>query len=76
MADKCTVVLQNCVDLQKHVPGPSSETYLKSSLAVNQAMNRKVEDVSDIQAEEEGPVPVPYPAVNPELEMSCVCVHH
>jgi hypothetical protein len=76
MADKCMVVLQYCMDLQKHVPGPCSETYLKSSLAVNQAMNKKVKDVSDIQEEGEDPVPIPYPAVSTELEVSCMCIHH
>jgi hypothetical protein len=63
------------MDLEKCVTGPYSDTYLKSSLIVNRAMNIKVKDVSDIQ-EEEHPVPIPYPALNAELEMSCMCVHH
>jgi hypothetical protein len=58
MADKCMVVLQNCVDLEKHVPGLCSETYPTSSHDANQAMNVKGKEVSDIEVEEKHPVPV------------------
>jgi hypothetical protein len=65
MADKCMVVLQNC-----------NETYPTSSLAVNHAMNINVEEVSVIQGEDEDPLPVSFPAVKAEFEVSCLCVHH
>jgi hypothetical protein len=70
------VVLQNCMDLEKCVPGPYNETYPASFLAANHSMNIKVEEVSIIQEEDEDPLPVSFPAVKAEFEVSCMCVHH
>jgi hypothetical protein len=49
------------------VPGSSSETYDK-----NQVINIKAE-VADIQ-EEEVAVPITFPAIKAEHEVSCICV--
>jgi hypothetical protein len=74
MADKCTVVLQNCMDLQKHVPGTCNVTYPASSHDANQAMNIKVEEVSDVEMEEEHPVPMTFVGIKAEHEVSCMSV--
>jgi hypothetical protein len=74
MADKCMVVLQNCMDLEKHVPGPCSETYPTSSCDAYQAMNIKVEEVSDVEVEEEHPVPMSFIGIKAEHEVSCMSV--
>jgi hypothetical protein len=75
MADKGMLVLQDCMDLERCVPGPHSETYPTSSHDADQAMNIEVEDVSDIQREEEeDPVPISYEAIKAEREVSCVSV--
>jgi hypothetical protein len=62
-------VLQESVDLERCVPGPHSETYPTSPHDAYQAMNIKVEDVSEIK-EEEDPIPVSFPAVKAEHEVS------
>jgi hypothetical protein len=74
MADRGIAVLQNCMDLQKHVPGPCSETYQPSSCDANQAMNIKVEEVSDVDVEEERPVPMAFVGIKAEHEVSCMSV--
>jgi hypothetical protein len=73
MTDKGMLVLQDCMDIEKCVPGPRSETYPTSSHDANQAMNIKVEEDSHIK-EEEDPVPVSCEAIKAELEVSCVSV--
>jgi hypothetical protein len=65
MAAKCTVVLQ------KHVRDVCSETYPASSHDVNQAINIKVEEVSDVEVEEK-PVPVTSVGIKAEHEVSCM----
>jgi hypothetical protein len=70
VTDKCMVVLQ------KHVPGPCSETYPASSNDAYQAMNIKVEEVSVLQEDDEDPLPISFPAVKADYEVSCMCVHH
>jgi hypothetical protein len=66
------VVLQNCVDLERCVPGPHSEKYATFCHDANQAMNIKVEEDSDIQEEEEDPVPMAFIGIKVEQEVSCV----
>jgi hypothetical protein len=73
MTDNCILVLQDCVDLDRCVPGPCSEIYQTSSHDADQALNIKVEKFSDIQ-DEEDPVPKPFPAIKPEVEVSCTSV--
>jgi hypothetical protein len=65
-------VLQNCMDLEKHVSAPCSETYPTSSHDANQAMNIKVEEVSDIEVEEEHPMPMSFIGIKAEHEVSCM----
>jgi hypothetical protein len=74
MADNCTVVLQNCMDLEKHVPGPCSETYPTSSHDVNQGMTIKVEEVSDVEVEEKRAVPMTFVRIKAEHEVSSMSV--
>jgi hypothetical protein len=72
MTDMGMVVLQNCMDMERCVPGPHNETYPTSSHDADQAISSiKVEDV---QEEKEDPVPVSCEAIKAELEVSCVSV--
>jgi hypothetical protein len=66
------VVLQNCMDLEKRVPAPCSQTYPTSSRDANLAMNIKVEAVSDIEVEEEHPMPMTFIGIKAEHEVSCM----
>jgi hypothetical protein len=68
--DKGTVVLQSCMDLLKIVPGSYSETYHDG----NQVINVKVEDVTRTQ-EEGNPVPITFPVIKAEHEVSCMSVY-
>jgi hypothetical protein len=50
MTDKGVVVLQNCMDMERCVPGSHSETYPTSSHDADQAISTiKVEEVSGVQ---------------------------
>jgi hypothetical protein len=63
--------LQNCVNFKKAVAGSCSETCTTSSHHAHQAINNiKAEEVSDIK-EEEDHVPILFPAIKPEAEVSC-----
>jgi hypothetical protein len=59
------VILQNCRDLVKVVPGSYSEIYVMSQ-------DVKVEELSDIQ-EEEDPLLLPVPIIKAEHEVSFLC---
>jgi hypothetical protein len=72
MSEKCMVVLQKCVDIEKRVPGPCSETYPPSSHDANQPMNMKVEEVSDVEGEEKHRVPMTLIGIKAEHEVSCM----
>jgi hypothetical protein len=63
------VVLQNCIDLLKVVPGSYSEVYLSSSHDGNQVVNIKVEDFAGVE-EEEDPLLIEFPVIKPEHEVS------
>lgn len=67
------VVLQNCTDLEKDVPGFCGETCAASSCVINQTIGIKAEEVSDGEVED-GPVPVECQAIENELEVSCMGV--
>jgi hypothetical protein len=67
------VVLQNCFDLLKVVPGSYSETSLTSSHDGNQVINIKVEDFADTQ-EEEDPLLIKLPVMKSEHEVSYMSV--
>jgi hypothetical protein len=64
------LVLQDCAHSQEDVPGSCTETYSTSSHDANQAINIKVEDVSDVE-EEENPVPISFPGIKAEHAVSC-----
>jgi hypothetical protein len=51
--------------------GPYGETYPASHDA-NQAMNIKVKEGSDAE-EEDDPVPITFPEIKAEPEVSCMC---
>ncbi|XP_023701428.1 uncharacterized protein LOC111861245 [Cryptotermes secundus] len=62
---------ENCTNLENALVVPHGETYPTPHDA-NQAMNVKAEAVSDAE-EEEDPVPITFPEIKAELEVSCVC---
>jgi hypothetical protein len=66
------VVLQNCLDSQKDVPGSHCEARASSSHSV-QAVNIKVEEVSDVE-DEEDPVPMTFMEIKFEHEVSYMSV--
>jgi hypothetical protein len=70
MTYKSMLILQSCRDLEKCVPVPCSETYATPSHNANQAMNIKVEELSDIEVEEH-PVPITFTGLKSEHEVSC-----
>jgi hypothetical protein len=63
------LVLQECVDLEKHVLVPSSDTYQTSSHKANQDMHVKVEEVSDVKVEEKCPVSIIFTGITSEHEV-------
>jgi hypothetical protein len=63
------VVLQNCVDLLKVVPGSCSETGATFSDEGGGVTSVKVEEGTDIQKEED-PVPVSCSLIKGEHEVS------
>jgi hypothetical protein len=64
------LILQNCRDSENCVPVPCSETHPTASHDANQAVNIKVEEVSDIEVEEH-PVPMTFVGIKSEHEVSC-----
>jgi hypothetical protein len=66
--DEGTLALQNYMDLEKGVPCPYDETYLTTHDA-SQTMNIKEEEISDVDVEE-GPVPITFPEIKAEPEVS------
>jgi hypothetical protein len=68
MIDKCMVVLQNCMDLVKVVPGSDSETCHDG----NQVIDIKAEDVTDIEVDDH-PVLLTCPVIKAEQEV-CLCI--
>jgi hypothetical protein len=74
MIDEGMVLLQNCMDLEKDILGPYSETCLTSHDG-SQVSSVKAEWVFDIKEEEqEIPVPVTFQAINTECEEGCMAV--
>jgi len=68
------VVLQNSMDTLKSEPGPCTGTALMSSDDGNQVVVIKVEEITDIKAEED-PEPTASPIIKTEPAVSCLCVH-
>jgi hypothetical protein len=65
--DKGVVVLQNCMDLLKDVPGSYSDTCLTPHDG-NQVIDIKVEEIIDIK--EENPLSMTFPVIKAEHEVS------
>jgi hypothetical protein len=75
MIDNDLLILQNCMDLLKVEPDScSEETYLTSSHNENQVVDIKVEDCSVGEEEEEDPLVIPFTPLNPECDVSFVCI--
>jgi hypothetical protein len=72
MIDIALVVLQNLTDLEK-VRCLCSEMSPASSQNAYQAISVKAEVLSDVE-EEEDPLPVTFPGIKVEPEVSCVSV--
>jgi hypothetical protein len=66
MIDNGVMVLQNCMDLLKSVPGLCSE-------ASDACSHIKIEEDIDVQ-EEKDPLLLPFPFVKIEQEVSCMSV--
>jgi hypothetical protein len=60
------------MDLRKCAPGPCGETYPTATNDATVAMNIKVEEVSDIDVEEERPVPMTFVGIKAEHEVRCM----
>jgi hypothetical protein len=73
LIDKVVLLLQNCINVLKVVPGSYNETYLISSQDGNQVMNIKA-DVTDYPEEGEDPVLTAVPLIKSEHEVSCTSV--
>jgi hypothetical protein len=58
---------------QKGVPGLCSETCTSPSPDGNGGINVKSEEVSDVKVEED-PVPISFPRIKAEREVSCMSV--
>jgi hypothetical protein len=65
MIDKGTMVLQICTDFLKVEPGSISETCLTSSHVGDKIIDVKVE---------EDPMPINFPGIKAEHEVSCMSV--
>jgi hypothetical protein len=63
------MVLQNLTKSEMEVRDPCGEN--PTSHDASQAINIKVEEVSDAE-EEAGPVPIPFPKIKAEPEVRCM----
>jgi hypothetical protein len=70
MTDKGMFVLQDCAHSQEDVPGSCVQALPTSSYNAFEAINMKVEEVSDVE-EEEDPLSITFPGVGAEREVSC-----
>jgi hypothetical protein len=70
MIDKDVMVLQNHTNSVMEVRDPCGETNPTSGDG-SQAINIKVEKLSDAE-EEEGPVPISFPKIKAEPEVRCM----
>jgi hypothetical protein len=71
ITDDSMMVLQNCLDSQKDVPGSHSEACSSWSLNGVQAVNIKVEAFSDIE-DSKNSVPITVVGIKAEHEVSCM----
>jgi hypothetical protein len=75
MNDNIFGVLQNDTDVVKDLPGLCNGKCPSSSEDANQPMSFKVEEVSNVQ-EEETPVPITWPTIKAEHEVSLCLFGH
>jgi hypothetical protein len=69
------VGLQNCVDILKSEPGPSTGKCHISSDDRKQVVDKNIEEVTDMKVEQD-PGPATSTGINSELAVSCnVCVY-
>jgi hypothetical protein len=73
MVEKDAIVLQNRTNSRMEVQDPCGEMNPTSGDA-SQAINIKVEEVSDAE-EEEGPVPISFPKIKAEPEVRCMSLY-
>jgi hypothetical protein len=73
MIDKDMMVLQHYSNSENIVVGPCGETY-SACYDGNQAMDVKAEQGSDAE-EEADPVPITFPEVKAEPEVSCMSLY-
>jgi len=73
MTDNDLLILQNCMDLLKVELGSFSDTCLTSHNE-NQVTDIKVEEGSVGEREEKDPLPIPFTLMNPEYDVSFVCI--
>jgi len=79
MLDNDVLILQNCMDFLKVKLGSCSETCLTSSHNENQVIDIKDEDCpvgegDEEEEEEEDHLPIPFTPMNPEYDVSFVCI--
>jgi hypothetical protein len=67
LIDKVVLLLQNCINLLKVVPGSYNETSVTSSHDINQVLNIKSEVTGD-------PELITFPVIKAEHEVSCTSV--
>jgi hypothetical protein len=67
------MVLQTYTNVKKEVWGPFGETFLEFCDTA-QAMNIKADEISDVD-EEEDPVPITFPKIKAEPEVSCMSLY-
>jgi hypothetical protein len=65
------MVLQNCLDSQKDVPGSHIESCASSYLNAVEVVNLKVEEYSDIE-DRKDPMPITVVGIKAEHEVSCM----
>jgi hypothetical protein len=70
MTDKGMLVLQDSAHSQEDVPGSYAETCPACSNDAFRTISIKFEEVSDVE-EEEDPVPISFPGIKAEHEVSC-----
>jgi hypothetical protein len=73
MITKNVMVLQNCTNSAKGLRDSCGEPN-PTSRDASQAINIKVEEVSDAE-EEMGPVPISFPKIKTEPEMRCMSLY-
>lgn len=75
MVHKVLVVLQMCTSLVKMEPGSCSESCVTSFNYESEIVDIKVEGDTHVEVVQK-PIPITFPSIKPETEVSFVCVHY